>query len=666
MKSTALIVAAVLGIPSNGIAQTTQPETTAPPSTQQDIQQLPWAVQLGLRGVQAPMSVPLVDRVVLVPDAATYVDELGKWSLNGRWPVLIEDDILTPKFVRRFKSAQIIRRESVGAMAGDKAARQKSLEGIVIRAFNGDPSAQDFKSLFAKHNFAPPGVVIASVDDPAWTAAVALAAGHGQPLLWLDDALGGPGAELDDDAANKLAQQIEQLVKSTGYEYAAMGDVIDAVTICRMMPAKARAKLPEASDPNLPAGADLDSPIATSDFVCRNADGTRWGFAGWIWGDETRAAYMAMCSLFLPREKTWLFNTYPTTADWQTYGLDQAAQTLSASGFTVKSFRGEEADFASWRRMLPGGLSTDIVLLNSKGNNDFFDLYEGQGRPDDVPVLNEPVAISMIHSWSMQVPNLRETVGGRWLSNGAYAAVGSCWEPYLGAFVQPELVVNRCVSFVPFLVAARWWNNEGALWKPWRVVTIGDPLMLCAPPEKINPKRVLQSADYGVDLAQRVKDVMRDAQTDDSGKSFGEAIRMLDLLGKDDIAIQLWLAADQEGKGMPASRAALGPLFRARNVEQFMKAWEQLPARDDEAKDMLWHLYMPRLSPQAPGLDEDILMQMQSAIRQPMPWVDIERLGPHLAAKFGRGHVLSIIEREMDKLKTPGERAEMAKLLKQY
>jgi hypothetical protein len=276
------------------------------------------------------------------------------------------------------------------------------------------------------------------------------------------------------------------------------------------------------------------------------------------------------------------------------------------------------------------------------------------------------VAIHIIHSWSMQIPQLRETVGGRWLANGAYAAVGSCWEPYLGAFVPPPLVANRCVSFVPFLVSARWWNNEGALWKPWRVVTIGDPLMLCAPPERIAVKRVQQPADYGVDLAEHVKDVMRNAQTDDSGASFGRAVRMLDLLGKDDIAIQLWIAADQKGKGMPASRAALGPLFRARNVEQFMKAWEQLPVRDDEATDMLWHLYMPRLSPQAPGLDEDILMQLQSAIRQPMPWVDIERLGPQLAAKFGRGHVASLIQREMDKATSPGNQQELTKLLQQY
>ena len=35
---------------------------------------------------------PVSSQVVLVPDAATYLDELGKWTKHNRRPVLLEDD----------------------------------------------------------------------------------------------------------------------------------------------------------------------------------------------------------------------------------------------------------------------------------------------------------------------------------------------------------------------------------------------------------------------------------------------------------------------------------------------------------------------------------------------------------------------------------------------
>ena len=42
---------------------------------------------LGMRSARVTLSLPRIDRVVLVPDAATYLDERRKWSLAGRWPV---------------------------------------------------------------------------------------------------------------------------------------------------------------------------------------------------------------------------------------------------------------------------------------------------------------------------------------------------------------------------------------------------------------------------------------------------------------------------------------------------------------------------------------------------------------------------------------------------
>ena len=93
-----------------------------PPASQPQQQQLHWGSKLGWRSLQVTQAARVVDRVVLVPDAATYVDEIRKWSTRpdgGRWRVLIEDDVFAPMFVRRFNPAELIRREKVATPLPD-------------------------------------------------------------------------------------------------------------------------------------------------------------------------------------------------------------------------------------------------------------------------------------------------------------------------------------------------------------------------------------------------------------------------------------------------------------------------------------------------------------------------------------------------------------------
>jgi hypothetical protein len=61
-----------------------------------------------------------VDRVVLVPDEATFLQAISEWSLQGRWPILIEDDTYTPMFLRRFQAAEVIRLEATGDRLRDR------------------------------------------------------------------------------------------------------------------------------------------------------------------------------------------------------------------------------------------------------------------------------------------------------------------------------------------------------------------------------------------------------------------------------------------------------------------------------------------------------------------------------------------------------------------
>lgn len=92
---------------------------------QMQVRDLPWFMRLGQRVATVRNRMPSEDRVVLVPDEATFLDEIGKWRagrsvldtdparrmlVQGCWPVLIEDDVYTPMFLRAFKPAKVIRR----------------------------------------------------------------------------------------------------------------------------------------------------------------------------------------------------------------------------------------------------------------------------------------------------------------------------------------------------------------------------------------------------------------------------------------------------------------------------------------------------------------------------------------------------------------------------
>ncbi len=396
-----------------------------------------------MRVEQVNRAFPTIDRAVLVPDTATYLDELSKWSPKGRWPVLLADDHFAPMFLRAFKPGQIVRRESVLAPDGRPTTpTTQQLEAIVIRAWGGNPELHSLRDTFAGNNYTPPGVVISSVDDPAWTAAVALAAGRGQPLLWFTDSAGRPNQLLDRAALDRLLASVDELVASTGYAHADLGDAIDAITMCRTI----------AGRVNMFPGGDQDGVRAVTDVLGRKPSGARYAFAGWIFGDEVHSAYMAMCSLFLDRSRVWLYNTYPDEEGWMAYGLGAATEKLTQSGYTTKRSEGAAAGQSPWLRMLAGGIDTDVLAINSKGHVDYMELSSGTASAVDVPMLTTPIALHLIHSWSMRSPQTEGTLGAQWLAHGAYAYVGSVHEPLLQAFVPPTALAERWTKLAPFLV----------------------------------------------------------------------------------------------------------------------------------------------------------------------------------------------------------------------
>jgi hypothetical protein len=161
----------------------------------------------------------------------------------------------------------------------------------------------------------------------------------------------------------------------------------------------------------------------------------------------------------------------------------------------------------------------------------------------------------------------------------------------------------------------------------------------------------------GIDVMTQVKELMRRAAAD--GSTMDEAMTTLDLLGEDVIAIKLWQAAAARGQAAAAARGAIGPLFRARLVDDFRRAWDALASPDDLDADMLWHLMAPRLN----MADDDVLLALQASMRRCQPDKDLARLTPHLIDAFGRAYARQVIQRELDRAASPQRRRALEKLL---
>jgi len=639
-----------------------------------EVDDLSWPVRLGARALMVERAVPVVDQVVLVPDGATYLDELGRWSPAGRWPVLLEDDHLAPMFIRRFEPARVLRRASVGddrAVGGEE--RLGAMLEVVTRAWGGAAGTGP-AAAFTAHAWVPPGVVLADPDDGAWTAAVALAAGWGQPIVALEERFGGPNGRLDADSTRRLVGAVERAVASTGLQWDALGDDVDAITICRSV--AGRVTLPGAGGPRGP-GDGADDPRAMTDVVGRSADGTRWAVAGWIFGSETRSAYVAMCSLFLPRSSARLVDTYPAGPGWDDYAMAPAAATLEARGARVERQEADAASLAGWRRSIERGWAEDLVLVNTRGNAAWFMTSDEQrGLADDVPVLNVPAAVHFVHSWSMAAPNASSTLAGQWIDHGAYAYVGSCHEPYLQAFVPPSALAERIAGHVPLLAAARHLDRGSLGGRPWKVNVYGDPLMPGLREEGRSRRPARESGADEIDLeafarARLVElgerlagDGAEDEQileTIACARSAAEALR---LLGRDGLLVDLWTEAGRSGDADVAAAIApsvLGPLFRAGRWSGVARAFELGGLGDPLARDMVWH----GLERKAAGSDgAEIVAALAGAIRADHPDQDLERLRGPMLRHLGRPSFERLVTRIIARTEQAAMRRRLEKLLR--
>jgi hypothetical protein len=660
----ALLAAFILATPAPSTAQDEAPRP-AP-----RIEDLPPPVRLGARVETVRRAWPVLPIVVIVRDEASYLEALAHWTVLARYPVLIDNGTAEARediarFVRAFQPRQVVRWSAPAGAAwlADPAQRRAAIESTIHRVWSrplpgeeNSPTIDSPEQLIARWTqigVVPPGIILADPADSAWPAAAALALGRLQPIGWTTTR-GTLGGTLSTEEYEELVEQTEHAAQATGLLWRQIGDQIDAITLCLNIPAKVQMDASTILATTDLLGRIRPVPTAAPDDAERPV--LRWAWTGQVAGTEAQSAYIAMCSLFLATTSAWLFDGYPDDQPWSFFDATVAADCLRQVGVDVTLDDKPRQDLAQWRRRTSSGIRAGLIAVNTKGMGNEFHLLEGRGRPGDVPHLNIPSAVYLVHSFSASSLGARETVAARWLERGAYAYCGSVHEPFLNGFVPTPIFAARMVSTFPWGAAVRMDENQ-----PWKIATLGDPLLALGPAAQ----RVGEDVSLPLERAADLEEALRTAL---AGSRFDQALTALNLLGRDQQAARLaaaLLREQPEAVTAGAADAALMPVFRMDDLETFVALYGRLSpghASSGWRRDALWHMAHPRLS----ATRSRALVELLAAhLRPDQMGRDAGELAGPLARLTSAAGAEAMLRRARDAA-PPGEREEVDKALAEF
>jgi len=649
----------------------TPPASTSPgpsPTIQADgkaikIEDLPPAVRLGVRAETIRRGWPALPIVVLVPDGGSYLDALATWRATARFPILIDDGTIAAqedaaRFIRAYKPDRVVRWTGSKPLLPEREQRRATIESAIFRSWGamlpGETTGAPITTMgeliarWQRLRVVPPGLIVADPEDDAWPAAVALAIGRMQPILWInrDKSAGGVGGTMNATQHATLDAQLAAGAAATHIPYLRTGDGLDAVTLCAHIPAKTQL--------------GPDRIFATTDLLARDGThtpdapekGERWAWVGQIFGTPPRAAYQAMSSLFLGTNSAWLFDGYPDTKPWNEWDATETGQVLKKGGFERIIVEDTPRQGAHhWRLACAPGIDAGLVCVTTKGMPDEFDLEPGQCRPGDVPTLRVPAMVYFVHSFSAASADARNTIAARWLERGAYAYLGSVHEPFLQSFPPTPKVAARLLSGYPFAAAVRF--DDGPA---WRLATFGDPLACVGPPPGPPPENILKQ---GLAL-EGVKDLADDLKEALAQRDFARALTNLSLLGRDDDAGKLAAAIldDPSTTLAPGAAAVAIPILqRTKHPRELARAYALLPkdkSSDPILRDVLWQAIYPQMPDSA---DEALVRILAANLREDQAGQDASVLAPAMARTMGRDAALDMLRDARTRSHTELDRA---------
>jgi len=592
MTSRFIVILSLLVLAHSPLAtgQDGQPQDQPKPRTL-DLREAPPTFRLGIRVLTHRSTRSASPVLVIATNAGSYVEAISRWTADTMFPVLIDDgsqraaeDIA--RFARAFKPERIVRFDAGKPLPAGHAQRITTIE-TALGSIWGIADDDDLMGRLTSHwqfaVHAPPGVVVADPNDPAWTGALALAAGHAQPIIWfprhtipegIDNQLGETGT------AN-LIEFIETELEASGMTWQGLGDTIDAVTICMNIPIKC----------NLPSIRQRDSErFALTDIIGKHRALTsprgsrlqRWAWAGQMFGSESTAAYRAMSGLFLQPTNAWVFDGYPDSQPWNAFDGAGVVTNLAKANMPATLFDTPRQGLSTWQSATTRPIDADVVFVTTKGMPEYFDLEPGRAHAQDVPVLDRPAAVSFVHSWSAARPGDTNTIAGAWLDRGAHLYVGSVHEPYLQAFIPSPILALRLMGGLPWGAAIR----PDGLSPIWKVALIGDPLLAIGTERSRSELLEIEGAlPIAPDVAEALK-----------AKDYAKAARAMVLLGRDSGVARLADAVRRESPvafDAQLAEIAAMPAFRVYNKDLMIACVLKLDTdilRSSGIGDALWHI----------------------------------------------------------------------------
>lgn len=590
----------------------------------------------------------VADTVVIVDSPEAAAMAIGMWRGLFRFPVLIDDGSLLAteniaRFVRAFGPSRVIRwsPSTVKEWPDETTARARRLLEVLGGTMKDGEQPESMRVLVENIRQArsgPQGVVAVDPNDPAWIAGLALAAGRVQPMVFIEGTT-RVNQMMSGTEMRTMADMIQNQLRILDLKWGELGDEIDALTVVANVALR------------VGLGQDGDEEKALTDLLGRHRGGVgnRWAWAGVIIGDAPTSLYSAMCGLFIPAESAWLFDGYGRGDPWDLFDATSAGRMFAETAYRVEVHDVPSNRVSDWRRAVGRGLSSDLILINSKGNMNFFDLSGEKAWCGDIPLLDRPAAVHIVHSWSARVPNSPRTVAGRWLEHGVYAYYGSIDEPFLQAFVPTPQVTARLLSGIPFGVAVR---HDGT--PPWKLNVLGDPLVTFVPDSKAG-RRIGPDLPFGPLETPDTLDEIITAAVRDS--RFDEAIRSLTLAGRDEDAARLASALMRdkpEAFGNDAARWSVLPLYRTGRFDALAAAYSMLSPDHQKTlllQDALWHAGRIMLER---GPDTRVEGLMRRNLRIGQEEHDAIEIAERIAARAGPGEAVYFLEGVVPEL--PNER----------
>lgn len=541
-------------------------------------------------------------KVVIVEDAASYARAIAAWNGSVRFPVLWDDGSVRgradiARFVRGFGPDEVVRykAEDEPRWPRERGERIARIESALFETVGHEGEPTTMKGYVERlRDVGVPllGLVLTDPDDAGWAGSLALAAGHFQPLGFMNSP-GDLSGNLSPDQAGEIEHFTRSLADAFGLAWDGPIDEVDAITIGFDCPARVLM----SSSPN--------EFLATTDLLGRPTVDSplRWAWCGQIdCSSEARSVYVAMCSLFLASDTAWVFDGYSSEPSWNLFDGTLAGSKLTAAGWRATVFDEPRQSLTLWRAALVRGLDAGLVLVNTMGGANYFRLRPGDGAPGDVPLLVRPAGVHFVHSFSAARAGNASTVAGRWLEHGAYAYLGSVQEPTLGAFVPTPTVADRLGRGFPFGVSVRQRS------KAWKLATIGDPLanLARAGARVIDAELPLEGVTAIGALARQWT----------GEEKFAEAIGAFVLVGDDESAARLagaLLRDRPEAVDAEVARAALLALFFEGRPKEVVACFRKLSRRDQREPlflDALWHTSRLRMY-----ADQDVLSVLRQFLR---------------------------------------------------